>query len=93
MRLRIVEAQGSTDVLRQHLAKLTALSAEDIQAVPESIPAFPALSQDEDLASQAEKNNLAVEAAEERARAQYLRARGEHRSLWPTSISRSSTTW
>ena len=84
VRLRIVEAEGAADVLRHHLAKLTGLAASNIETVPDSIPAFPRVSQDEDLVSKAEKDNPSVQAAEQRARAQYLRARGEHRALWPS---------
>ncbi len=39
VRLRIAEAQGAADVLREHLSKLTGLAAADIQTDPDSIPA------------------------------------------------------
>jgi outer membrane protein TolC len=84
VRLRIAEAEGSADVLREHLAKLTGQPASGIETTTDSTPALPAVSQDEDLVSQAEKNSPVVQAAEERARAQYLRAQGEHKSLWPS---------
>lgn len=84
IRLRVAEAEGSADVLRQHLAKLTGLPASGIETIPDSIPAFPAVHQDDDLVSQAEKDSPVVQAAEERARAQYLKARGEHKSLLPS---------
>ena len=84
VRLRIAEAEGAADVLRQHLAKLTGLAASSLETVPDSMPAFPRVSQDEDLVSKAEKENPAVRAAEERARAQYLRAEGEHKAWWPS---------
>jgi outer membrane protein TolC len=84
VRLRVAEAEGSADVLREHLAKLTGLKAADIMTVAESMPAFPEVSQDEDLAGRAEKNSPAVLSAQERARAQFLRAQGEHKSLWPS---------
>jgi len=84
VRLRVAEADGSADVLRAHLAKLTGQPAAGIQTVGDSMPAFPAVAQEDDLASQAEKNSPIVLAAEQRARAQYLRAQGEHRSLWPS---------
>src|SRR5580704_3305014 len=71
VRLRIAEARGAADVLREHLAKLTGLPAANLQTDPDSIPAPPA----------APAN---VEAAVEHARAQYLRAQGEHKSLWPS---------
>jgi outer membrane protein TolC len=84
VRLRIAEAEGSADVLRQHLGKLTALPASSIETVPDSLPAFDPLTQQDDLVSRAEKNNPTILAAEQRARAQYLRADAEHKSKWPT---------
>ena len=41
VRLRIAEAQGAADVLREHLSKLTGLPAASIQTDPDSIPAPP----------------------------------------------------
>jgi outer membrane protein TolC len=84
VRLRVAEAQGSADVLQQHLAKLTGLSAADIEIAQDSIPAIPPLAQDDDPVERAVKNNPAVQAAQEHARAQYLRAQGEHKSLLPS---------
>jgi len=84
VRLRVAEAQGSVDVLREHLAKLTGLNAVTIETVQDSIPAIAPLAQDDDPVDRAVKNNPAIQAAEERARAQYLRARGEHRALLPS---------
>jgi outer membrane protein TolC len=82
VRLRIAEAQGAADVLREHLAKLTGLTAAAIQTEPESIPAPPALP--EENPDNAAASNPSVQAALEHARAQYLRAKGEHRALWPS---------
>jgi outer membrane protein TolC len=84
VRLRVAEAEGSADVLREHLAKLTGLNAASIETAPDAMPAFPAVTQDEDLVGRAEKSSPAVLAAEQRARAQYLRAQGEHKSMWPS---------
>jgi outer membrane protein TolC len=84
VRLRIAEAQGAADVLREHLSKLTGLPAANIQTDPDSIPAPPALPPTEDAAKDAATTSPAVQAALEHARAQYLRAEGEHRSLWPS---------
>jgi outer membrane protein TolC len=84
VRLRIAEARGAADVLREHLSKLTGLAAADIQTDPDSIPAPPAAPANEDAAKDAAASNPSVEAAVEHARAQYLRAQGEHRSLWPS---------
>jgi outer membrane protein TolC len=82
VRLRIAEAQGAADVLREHLAKLTGLAAAAIQTEPESIPAPPALP--EENPDNTAASNPSVQAALEHARAQYLRAKGEHRALWPS---------
>lgn len=84
VRLRVAEAEGSADVLREHLAKLTGLKAADITTIAGSVPAFPAVSQDDDMVHRAQENSPAVLAAQERARAQFLRAQGEHKSLLPS---------
>ncbi len=89
IRLRLAEARGAADVLREHLSKLTGLPAAGIQTDPESIPAPPATppaeSPTEDAAAKdATTSNPSVQAAVEHARAQYLRAQGEHKSLWPS---------
>ena len=83
VRLRIAEAQGAADVLREHLSKLTGLSA-NIQTDPDSIPAPPAPAPNEMAAKDAATSNPSVESAVEHARAQYLRAQGEHKALWPS---------
>ena len=82
VRLRIAEAQGAADVLREHLSKLTGLPASNIQTDPDSIPAAPAAAEDSN--QNAVASNPSVKAAVEHARAQYLRAQGEHRALWPS---------
>jgi outer membrane protein TolC len=84
VRLRMAEAQGSADVVREHLSKLTGLPAASIQTDPDSIPAAPAAPPAEESAKDDAANNLSVKAAVEHARAQYLRAQGEHRALWPS---------
>jgi outer membrane protein TolC len=84
VKLRMAEAQGSADVLRQHLAKLTGLQAASIETVAASIPAFPALKADEDVRKDAD-SSPAVQSAMEHARAQYLRAKSEHKAFWPTA--------
>lgn len=84
VRLRIAEAEGAADVLREHLSKLTGLPAATIQTDPDSIPAPPAAAANQEAAKEAAASNPSVEAAVEHARAQYLRAQGEHKSLWPS---------
>jgi len=84
IRLRLAEAHGSADVLRLHLSKLTGQAVSEIETVADSIPQFPALREDDDSQAKAESSSPAVQSALEHARAQYLRARGEHRAVWPT---------
>ena len=83
-RLRIAEAQGAAEVLRERLSKLTGLPAANLQTDPDSIPAPPLPRENQETAKEAAPSNPLVEAAVEHARAQYLRAQGEHRSLWPS---------
>jgi outer membrane protein TolC len=83
IRLRITEAQGSADVLRDHIAKLTGLKAGDIQTEADSLPDFPAPTDDPAAPEHAADANPVAQAAVEHARAQYLRAQGEHRAFWP----------
>jgi outer membrane protein len=87
LRLRIAEAQGSADVLREHLSKLTGLSPAGIQTEGDTLPAFPAVATDsrnDDAPARAADSSFSVKSAVEHARAQFLRAQGEHRSLLPT---------
>ncbi|MGC2194598.1 MAG: TolC family protein [Terriglobales bacterium] len=83
-RLRLAEAEGSADVLREHLSKLTGQPASSIETIADSIPPFPSFRQDEDLQTSAETSSPVVQSAMEHARAQYLRAQGEHKMFWPT---------
>jgi outer membrane protein len=84
VRMRLAEASGSIDVLRSKLAQLTGLKADSIGTSAESIPALPEIPEDENLVAKATQSNPAVQAAENRATALDFRAKGEHRSLWPT---------
>jgi outer membrane protein TolC len=84
VRLRIAEAQGAADVLRERLSKLTGLPATNIQTDPDSIPASPIAPAADEAAKDAATSNPSVQAAVEHARAQYLRAQGEHKSLLPS---------
>jgi outer membrane protein TolC len=81
--LRVTEAEGAADVLRERLSKLTGLPASGIQTESDSLPALPA-APDPDAASRAADSNPGVQAAVEHARAQYLRARAEHKTWMPS---------
>lgn len=82
--LRITEAQGAADVLREHLSKLTGLRAAGIQTDADSIPAPPTAASIDFTSKDATAGNPNVEAAVEHARAQYLRAEAEHKAQWPS---------
>jgi outer membrane protein TolC len=82
--LRLAEARGSSDVLRLKLSQLTGIPAQSIETTPDSIPALPPSSPQVEVPAQVIDNNPAVASAQEHARAQYLRAKGEHRALWPS---------
>jgi len=88
VRLRLAQASGAADVLRDHLSRLTGLPAASIEIDPDSVPALPAPkqdpNQDKDSSAKATEANPTVQAAVEHARAQYLRVEGERRSLWPS---------
>jgi len=84
IRLRLAEASGAADVLREHLSKLTGIPIASFEIDLESVPALPTAKQDEDSLSKATEANPAVQAAVEHARAQYLRVAGERRALWPS---------
>jgi outer membrane protein TolC len=84
IRLRIAEAKGAADVLREHLSKLTGLPAAGIETEANSLPDFPTLPPDTSTPGPATDSNPSAQAAMDHARAQYLRAEGEHRALWPS---------
>jgi len=83
IRLRIADAQGQADVLREHLAKTTGLTPAEIQPDPESMPALPLISQEDDLAARAAANSPVIKLAEQRSEAAAARAKGEHKATLP----------
>jgi outer membrane protein TolC len=84
LKLRMAEAQGAADVLREHLSKLTGVPAANFQTEGDTLPAFPAVAADEEVPGHAADSSPAYQSAVQHARAQYMRAQGEHRSLLPT---------
>jgi len=80
----ISQAQGAIDVLRNRLSQLTGLPATAIETVPESIPALPEVKQEDNLAAKATQDSPLIQIADIRASALSLRARGEHRAMWPS---------
>jgi outer membrane protein len=85
IRLRIAEAQGQVDVLREHLSRLLGVPAESIATEPQSMPQIPTISQDQDLPTKAVENSPEVKLAREKAASAAVRAVGEHKAaVWPT---------
>jgi outer membrane protein len=84
LRLRLAEAKGAIDVIRNRLAHLTGLPAANIETESESMPSLPEVKQDDDLAGKAVETSPGVQAADSRADAESLRARGEHRGALPS---------
>ena len=83
VRMRMAEAQGAVDVLRNRLSQMTGIPASSIETIPGSIPSLPEVEQEDNLVGQALEASPSVKAAEHHATAQSLRARGEHRAMWP----------
>jgi outer membrane protein len=85
LRVQIAQTEGAIDVLRTRLAQLTGLPADSIETVRQSIPLIENDGQSENLESVAIQSSAAVEAANESALARQLRAKGEHKGLYPTA--------
>jgi outer membrane protein len=83
IRLRIAEAEGQQDVLREHLAKLVALPPSGLEVDAETIPELPLVSQEDDLSTRAVENSPVVRLAEQKATAADVRAKGEHKANLP----------
>jgi outer membrane protein len=85
VRLRLAEAGGAADVLRQHLSGLTGLPAKSFEADADSVPALPTIKDaDEDASGKVTDSSPVVQATVEQARGQYLRAKAAHKALWPS---------
>ncbi|MBI1740289.1 MAG: TolC family protein, partial [Candidatus Koribacter versatilis] len=84
VRLHLAEARGSADVLRRHLSVLTGLPLSSIEIAPETIPALPPVSPEDDLPGKAVASSPAIQSADQHALAEAFRASGEHRALLPS---------
>ena len=84
VRMRLAEVQANVDVLREHLSKLTGIAAADFTTDPKSLPKFPEVRQDVDLASIALSNSPVVRAADQKAQAAGAHARAEHKQWMPS---------
>jgi len=85
IRLRIAEAEGERDVLREHLSKLVDLPAASIVVDAESIPPLPVISQEDDYSARATTDSPVVRLAEQKALAADARAKAEHKTNLPTA--------
>lgn len=84
VRLHRAEARGNDDVLRRHLSTLTGLPVSAIEIAPETIPALPPITSEEDLSEKAIASSPAIKIAEQHSLAESMRASAEHRSLLPS---------
>jgi outer membrane protein TolC len=83
--LRIIQAQGSIDVLRANLSQLTGVPENSLQTASDSVPPLPELQSDGGEPKKAVESNPVVLFAQQHAIAEGFRARAEHRSLWPSA--------
>jgi outer membrane protein TolC len=88
--LRIAEAEGQADVLREHLSHLLGLPANSIAADPQSVPQMPTVSQDDDMAARAVANSPEVKLAEQKVAAAQARATGEHKAAYMPTLDLAS---
>jgi outer membrane protein TolC len=82
--LRITQAEGAIDALRENLSQLTGIPQSSFETDPRSIPSFPEIQAKSEDTARAEQSSPAVLYAEQHAIAETFRARAEHRSLWPS---------
>lgn len=82
--LRVSQAQGAMDVLRNRLSQLTGLPASSIETIPDSIPSLPEVQQQDNLPGRALSASPSIQMADLHSTALSFRARGEHRAMWPT---------
>jgi outer membrane protein TolC len=85
VRMHTAEAEGAVDILRTRLSQLTGLPADSIRTVRDSIPILREDTPRNDVVSRAIQSSPTVESAEQSAMAKQLRAKGEHRALYPTA--------
>jgi len=81
----MTEAEGAVDILRTRLSQLTGLSANAIKTVRDSIPVLKEDTHPNDVVSPQVQSSPVVAAAEQSAEAKQLRARAEHRALYPSA--------
>jgi outer membrane protein TolC len=85
VRVHIAEAEGAVDILRTRLSQLTGLPADSIRTIRDSIPAVREDQPVPAAVSQPLQSNPAIESAKQSVLAKQLRAKGEHRELYPAA--------
>lgn len=85
VQMHLAEAQGAMDLLRTRLSQLTGLPAAQIKTARESVPVLKENKDQGDSVSRAVDSNPLVEAAQQSAASKELRAKGEHRALYPSA--------
>jgi outer membrane protein TolC len=84
--MQIAQIEGTMDVLRTQLSQLTGLPVEAIVTDSDSIPKFPEVDQNANLATQALANSTTVKAADQRAVAESFRAKAEWKASYYPSF-------
>jgi outer membrane protein TolC len=82
---RVAQAEGAADILRHHLAELTGVPPAAVVTIASSIPAMPEFDKSAADSDAKLENNDAIDAANLRAQSAELRARGEHKALYPSA--------
>lgn len=82
---RVAQAEASVDILRHRLAELTGVPVAAVKTIASSIPALPQIDNPAPDRDPAVASNEAVQAADLRAQSAELRARGEHKALYPSA--------
>ena len=85
VQMHLTEAEGAVDILRTRLSQLTGLPKSKIKTEQDSVPVLKKSEDQGDWISPAVQSNPVVESAEQAAMAKQLRAKGEHRALYPSA--------
>ncbi len=88
VRLRLAEAGGAADVLREHLSKLTGLPTASVEIDPESVPPLPAVTpevkSEEDSYGQSRRCESRSTGRGRTCARPIPAGKGERKSLWPS---------
>jgi outer membrane protein TolC len=85
-RLKRVDLEAQGDVLRGHLEALTGIRGGAWRTDAASIPAFPALTSDDEARQLSLDSSVAIKEAEKQASVKQHMAFGQHRVLWRPQI-------